>query len=85
MRHAGELRAAGRIQRAVEEKALERFLECGDPHYGFARARLIRKVYEADPLECPLMAYSVEKLEIARATNFGRIGNQWQLRLRSCF
>jgi hypothetical protein len=58
MRHAGGLRAAGRIQRAVEEKALERFLECGDPHYGFARARLIRKVYEADPLECPLMADS---------------------------
>ncbi len=36
-RHAGELRAAGALRRAVEEQALERFLACGDPHYGFAR------------------------------------------------
>jgi hypothetical protein len=36
-RHGGELRAAGRFQRAVEERAIERFIECGDPHHGFAR------------------------------------------------
>ena len=36
-RHAGELRAAGRFQRLLEEQVIERFLECGDPHHGFAR------------------------------------------------
>ena len=36
-RSPGELRAAGALRRAVEEQALERFLACGDPHYGFAR------------------------------------------------
>jgi len=36
-RHAKELRDAGRLRHAVEEQAIERFIECGDPHYGFAR------------------------------------------------
>jgi len=36
-RHAKELREAGRFQRVVEERAIERFIECGDPHHGFAR------------------------------------------------
>jgi hypothetical protein len=36
-RHCGELREAGRFQRAVEERTIERFIECGDPHHGFAR------------------------------------------------
>ena len=36
-RHAKELRDAGRLRRAVEEQAIERFIECGDPHHGFAR------------------------------------------------
>ena len=36
VRHARELRAAGRLRRVVEEKTIGRFLECGDPHYGFA-------------------------------------------------
>jgi hypothetical protein len=36
-RHAKELRDAGRLQRAIEEQAIERFIECGDPHHGFAR------------------------------------------------
>lgn len=36
-RHGGELREAGRFQRVVEERAIERFIECGDPHHGFAR------------------------------------------------
>jgi hypothetical protein len=36
-RHAKELREAGRLQRAVEGQVIERFIECGDPHYGFAR------------------------------------------------
>jgi hypothetical protein len=31
------LREAGRLRRAVEEQAIERFIECGDPHYAFAR------------------------------------------------
>ena len=39
MRHARELRAAGRLRRAVEEKTIGRFLACGDPHHGFARIR----------------------------------------------
>ncbi|MDH4172615.1 MAG: transposase zinc-binding domain-containing protein [Betaproteobacteria bacterium] len=85
-RHLPELRASGRVRRAVENNVLERFLDCGDPHRGFARircggcghdlllafscktryfcpschqkrvlawARLIRKVCEVDPLECP--------------------------------
>jgi hypothetical protein len=34
-----ELRASGRVRRAVEENVLERFLECGDLHCGFARIR----------------------------------------------
>ena len=36
-RHAKELREAGQFQRVVEERAIERFIECGDPHHGFAR------------------------------------------------
>jgi Transposase zinc-binding domain len=35
-RHGRELREAGRFQRKVEERAIERFIKCGDPHYGFA-------------------------------------------------
>lgn len=38
-RHFPELRASGRVRRAVEENVLERFLECGDLHCGFARIR----------------------------------------------
>ncbi len=37
MRHGKELREAGRLRRVVEERVIERFIECGDPHYGFAR------------------------------------------------
>jgi transposase-like zinc-binding protein len=37
MRHASKLRAAGRIRRAVEQRVMERFIACGDPHHGFAR------------------------------------------------
>ncbi len=36
-RHAKELRDAGRLRRAVERQVIERFIECGDPHHGFAR------------------------------------------------
>jgi len=36
-RHTDELREAGRFHRAVEEEAVERFLECGDPNFGFSR------------------------------------------------
>ncbi len=36
-RHAKELREAGRLRRALEERVIERFIECGDPHHGFAR------------------------------------------------
>jgi hypothetical protein len=38
-RHLPELRASGRVRRAVEENVLGRFLECGDLHCGFARIR----------------------------------------------
>jgi ribosomal protein S27E len=38
-RHLPELRACGRVRRAVEKNVLERFLDCGDPHRGFARIR----------------------------------------------
>jgi hypothetical protein len=38
-RHLPELRAEGRVRRAIESNVLERFLECGDLHYGFARIR----------------------------------------------
>ena len=38
-RHLPELRAAGRLRRAIEQNVLERFLECGDLHCGFARIR----------------------------------------------
>jgi len=37
MRHGKELREAGRLRRAVEQQVIERFIECGDPHHGFAR------------------------------------------------
>lgn len=37
MRHGEELREAGRLRRAVEEQVIDRFIECGDPHHGFAR------------------------------------------------
>jgi hypothetical protein len=32
-----ELRSEGRLQRLLEERVIERFLKCGDPHHGFAR------------------------------------------------
>ena len=35
--HARELHEAGRLRRTVERQAIERFIECGDPHHGFAR------------------------------------------------
>jgi hypothetical protein len=38
-RHLPELRASGRVRRAIEESVLERFLECGDLQRGFARIR----------------------------------------------
>lgn len=38
-RHGEELRASGAIRRTVEAKALERFIDCGDLHRGFARVR----------------------------------------------
>ena len=37
VRHARELREAGRIRRAIERRVIERCLKCGDPHHGFAR------------------------------------------------
>ena len=37
IRHAGELRSTGRLHRPVEDEVIDRFLECGDPHHGFAR------------------------------------------------
>ena len=36
-RHSGELDAAGLVHRPVEAEVLERFLDCGDLHKGFAR------------------------------------------------
>ena len=36
-RHAKELYAAGGSRRALESQVIERFIECGDPHHGFAR------------------------------------------------
>jgi len=36
-RHAKELQEAGRLRRTVERRVIERFIECGDPHHGFAR------------------------------------------------
>jgi hypothetical protein len=36
-RHGKELREAGRLRRTVEREVIERFIECGDPHHGFAR------------------------------------------------
>ena len=36
-RHLAELRSAGCLQRLLEERVIERFLKCGDPHHGFAR------------------------------------------------
>jgi len=38
-RHLPELRASGRVRRTVEGNVLERFLQCGDLHRGFARIR----------------------------------------------
>ncbi|HEY5636504.1 MAG TPA: transposase [Burkholderiales bacterium] len=35
--HASALKSADRLRRHVEENVIERFLECGDPHHGFAR------------------------------------------------
>ena len=41
-RHAAELKSANRLRRRVEENVIGRFLECGDPHHGFARLRCDR-------------------------------------------
>ena len=34
MRHGKELREASRLRRVIEERVIERFIECDDPHYG---------------------------------------------------
>ena len=39
MRHAPEQRSGSRFMRRVEENVIDRFLECGDPQFGFARLR----------------------------------------------
>ena len=36
-RHSDDLDATGLVHRPVEAEALERFLDCGDQHKGFAR------------------------------------------------
>ena len=36
-RHISELLSEGRLQRLLEERVIDRFLKCGDPHHGFAR------------------------------------------------
>src|SRR3989454_6977166 len=36
-RHLAELRSEGRLQRLLEERVIECFPKCGDPHHGFAR------------------------------------------------
>lgn len=36
-RHLAQLRSEERLQRRLEERVIERFLKCGDPHHGFAR------------------------------------------------
>lgn len=36
-RHVAELRADGRFQRLFEQRVIERFSQCDDPHHGFAR------------------------------------------------
>ena len=36
-RHSDDLDAAGLVHRPVEAEVLERFLDCGDLHKGFAR------------------------------------------------
>jgi hypothetical protein len=36
-RHLADLRSEGRLQRLLEERVIERFMKCGDPHHGFAR------------------------------------------------
>ena len=36
-RHMAELRSEQRLQRLLEERVIEPFLKCGDPHHGFAR------------------------------------------------
>jgi hypothetical protein len=35
----GRQRAAGRLERSVEARTIDRFVERGDPHQGFARIR----------------------------------------------
>lgn len=39
LRHAGQLRGAGRLEHSVEGHTIDRVVECGDPHQGFARIR----------------------------------------------
>ncbi len=31
-RHMAQLRSEGRLQRLLEERVIDRFLKCGDPH-----------------------------------------------------
>ena len=57
-RHAKELRDAGRLRRAVEEQAIERFIECGDPHHGFAR------IYSDACATAYLLAYTCQTPEV---------------------
>jgi len=45
--HAEELRESGHIHRRVESETLERFLDCGDLHKGFARVYCDRCGHES--------------------------------------
>jgi len=58
-RHWAELRSEGRLQRLLEERVIERFLQCGDPRHGFARvlsrmpSRLPARVFRKARYFCP--------------------------------
>jgi len=48
-----ELREAGRIRRPVEEEVIERFLECGDPHFGWRKRSSPRSRTASTCSRCP--------------------------------
>lgn len=79
-RHAPELRAGDRFRRRVEENVIERFLECGDPRYGFARIYWDKQgettvlVRTGTGLKAFELIGKLLKLSARRVVNAGRAG-----------
>jgi hypothetical protein len=72
-RHSDDLDAAGLVHRPVEAEVLERFLDCGDLHKGFARVfcDLIDLIWQNPQPRCQLSP-AARSASFRRASTSGR-------------